>query len=452
MKYEREPNWIGPLDPPPDLRCNNMASSTKPRQPRLRASCDGCFLAKVKCSKSRPICSRCLACGILCHYSPSSRSGKPKPDSNHSSHSNAPHDQQMRSLMEDKAMAFVPQAAHDNTTYPLQTGWPTPPTSGVEDSMSRNPSMTSGFHLLGMHENTMNEQDLMSAPQELYSSIPWAHSTDIACTTFPDMSVPATHMQGPHARSQSFDAAMPIPMPMSMPMPISMPMTMPMAWRDPTPHDVVSYSQVQTPTSISSNYFPSPTTTPIIQPTLSYQQSSGHCTCVAACLQSLMSLHNISVHTQPFDVVLQVNQKAMDACSAMLACTTCLSKPGVETVTMLLATAIGKIAFVYRSAAHMYNESCNMSMLDGPMGGGMGNVSLGTYQLSGGGKWTKMDVLDRELRKLEDLFTRFREVCKDVFVQDPDMIKAVISYTGQNIGSTTGGIDHREIDSKFVVA
>jgi hypothetical protein len=42
-------------------------------RPRLRASCDGCFLAKVKCSKGRPICSRCLSVGLICQYSPSSR-------------------------------------------------------------------------------------------------------------------------------------------------------------------------------------------------------------------------------------------------------------------------------------------------------------------------------------------------------------------------------------------
>lgn len=49
------------------------------RQPRLRASCDGCFLAKVKCSKDRPVCSRCLTVGLICQYSPSSRTGKTRP-------------------------------------------------------------------------------------------------------------------------------------------------------------------------------------------------------------------------------------------------------------------------------------------------------------------------------------------------------------------------------------
>ncbi|KAI1424085.1 hypothetical protein F5Y12DRAFT_469674 [Xylaria sp. FL1777] len=420
-----------------------MASAGKPRQPRLRASCDGCFLAKVKCSKNRPVCSRCLSSGIICNYSPSSRSGKSKPDNNHSSHSNPPHDQQMRALMEDKSMeVFMQQTVHDNNVYPLQTSWPTPPTNGVEDSMGLNPSLTSGFPLLGMNETTMNEHDPMSAPSELYS-LPWGPSADIACTTFPEMSVPATHMQGSHTRSHSFDAAIPMTIPMQMQMPI--------AWSGPTQQEVLSYSQVQTPTSIASNYFPSPSATPINQSILSYQQSGGHCTCFAVCLQSLMNLHNISAHTQPnFDIVLHHNQKAVDACFSMLTCTTCLSKPQVDTATMLLATTIGKIASVYKSTTHSYAECGPMPILEGSLGSAISNINIGPYQFGGGGKWSNMDSLANELRKLEELFAKFREVCKDVFIDDPDISKAVINYAGQSIGSTVGAVDHRKVDTNFV--
>jgi hypothetical protein len=48
------------------------------RQPKLRASCDGCYQSKIKCNKDRPMCSRCLTYGIDCVYSPSSRSGRGK--------------------------------------------------------------------------------------------------------------------------------------------------------------------------------------------------------------------------------------------------------------------------------------------------------------------------------------------------------------------------------------
>ncbi|KAL9596552.1 MAG: hypothetical protein Q9219_005730 [cf. Caloplaca sp. 3 TL-2023] len=43
---------------------------------KYRASCDGCYQAKVKCTKERPICPRCKNLGLNCKYSPSQRAGK----------------------------------------------------------------------------------------------------------------------------------------------------------------------------------------------------------------------------------------------------------------------------------------------------------------------------------------------------------------------------------------
>nr|WHF58401.1 GAL4-like zn2-cys6 binuclear cluster domain protein [Cladonia metacorallifera] len=43
---------------------------------KYRASCDRCYLAKVKCSKERPTCPRCENLGLACSYSPSQRTGK----------------------------------------------------------------------------------------------------------------------------------------------------------------------------------------------------------------------------------------------------------------------------------------------------------------------------------------------------------------------------------------
>ncbi|KAL6704003.1 hypothetical protein ACN47E_008854 [Coniothyrium glycines] len=50
--------------------------SQKPR--KMRASCDACSRAKVKCDKVRPTCHRCGNMGICCNYSPSMRLGKPR--------------------------------------------------------------------------------------------------------------------------------------------------------------------------------------------------------------------------------------------------------------------------------------------------------------------------------------------------------------------------------------
>lgn len=59
-------------------------SSTTPQLPRtkpiktakLRASCDACNEAKVRCSKDKPSCTRCVSHGTGCVYSPSQRAGK----------------------------------------------------------------------------------------------------------------------------------------------------------------------------------------------------------------------------------------------------------------------------------------------------------------------------------------------------------------------------------------
>jgi hypothetical protein len=48
----------------------------KARPEKLRSACDSCYNSKVKCSRSRPLCSRCLVLGTNCVYSPSGRSGR----------------------------------------------------------------------------------------------------------------------------------------------------------------------------------------------------------------------------------------------------------------------------------------------------------------------------------------------------------------------------------------
>ncbi|KAI1302073.1 hypothetical protein F5Y03DRAFT_217172 [Xylaria venustula] len=427
-----------------------MAATVKTRQPRLRASCDGCFLAKVKCSKARPLCARCLSCGIMCNYSPSSRCGKPKPDNNHTPQSNPPHNPHMRALLDNnKPMAPYVPITHDSNLYPLQTSWPTPPASGVGDSMSRNPSFSSGFSLPGTNTNRMNEQDQLSAHSNLYSGITWDPSVAIPGTTFSGIALPTTRLQEPHVRSHSFDASMPISMSMDVPM------EMPMEWSY-TPQEMLSCSQVPTPNSIASNYFPSPTA---VQSTLYQQnqyeqqdqqneQNGSQCTCFIDCLQSAMDLHNISANPQiNFEIALQYNQKAIQGCFNMLECRTCLSKPHMDTNIMLLAATIGKVASTYKTITSLYSEPGIIPGLEAPPSDGIGKISLGTYQFDGKGTWTKMDSWAHE-KNLQALLDIFRDVCREVFLNDPDMLKAVIHHTGQKITSMMV-LDHRTMDGSL---
>lgn len=57
--------------PPQNTMLTGPNGEQKPR--KLRASCDACSRAKVKCDKVRPTCHRCGNMGICCNYSPSMR-------------------------------------------------------------------------------------------------------------------------------------------------------------------------------------------------------------------------------------------------------------------------------------------------------------------------------------------------------------------------------------------
>ena len=418
-----------------------MASPAKARQPRLRASCDGCFLAKVKCSKARPICSRCLACGIECRYSPSSRAGKPKADPSNSNHGHShPEANDISGMGDDKAMMYAtPTAQSSEQMFRLDSGWATPPTS-VDGSMSRNPSVSTGLTLLGVDERILGEHDGMPAPPDIYApTMPWTPPTDLSCAQYGDVAVSAAHMPGAHVRSQSFDMTMPTPM----------------AWPDPAAHDMMAYSQIPTPASMSSNYFPSPTATPSMRPMPTRHKSSstingGSCTCFTVCLQSLQALHNASSPaTPPFDLVLSLNRKAVEGCAAMMACPKCMSRSGTHTAAMLLATVIGKITSFYKNASHTYFDTGNMVVNNGSPGGPLG-FTLGVYQLNGeDGRWLELEILARELRKLEEVYARFREVCSDLS-EDPEVSRAMLGYLGHTLGSTLDLVSHRKGDMTFV--
>jgi hypothetical protein len=430
-----------------------MASSAKPRQPRLRASCDGCFLAKVKCSKARPICSRCLACGLECHYSPSSRAGKPKSD-NSSGHSQGPSPADMTDLSpmhDDKSMVFSthPAAA---SLYKIETGWHTPPS--LDGSMSRNPSIGPNFAMAGVDERSRREHE---AAMGLYGvSMPWSPSAPLAAAPYDEMAM-AGQLPPHHGRSASMDASMAGHM-------------MP-AWADTAATHEMMYgspTSLPTPASMGSSYFPSPSSTPTLQPRhkpgqCSAAASSSSCTCFTVCLQSLQQLHNHSSPAAPaFDLVLSLNRKAVEGCAAMLACPRCMNRSGAHTSVMLLGTIIGKITSFYKNATQTYfdfsgNGSSNNhgaammpSHSSGPMAPATGlGVSLGAYTLGGEeGRWLELQILERELRKLEEVYAQFREMCADLS-EDAEVSRAMIGYLNNTLGSTLDVVGHRKGEVRY---
>ncbi|KAH8879979.1 transcription factor [Thozetella sp. PMI_491] len=423
-----------------------MASSAKPRQPRLRASCDGCFLAKVKCSKARPICSRCLACGIECRYSPSSRAGKPKSDANsHAQHQHHHHHHgssvadlaAMSPLSDDKGMVYPAQQPVP-ALYKIEAGgWHTPPGS-LDGGMSRSQSIASGMALLGVEASPPGAPDSGTVGDIYAAGMPWTPPNDMSSQMGESPVLTSALSRHGHSRSQSYDVAMSASMP---------------NWIDPTGHDMFAYGQ-QTqvpPATMATNYFPSPSATPNLRAIPRQKPSSsggplgsgGSCTCFTACLQSLQALHNASSPgAPPFDLVLSLNRKAVEGCASMLACSRCMSRSGTHTAAMLLGTVIGKITSFYKSASHSYFESGGLSSAISSGTSGLG-VSLGVYQVNGeDGRWLELEILARELRKLEEVYSRFREVCADLS-EDAEVSKAMLGYLGQTLGSTLEVVHHR---------
>jgi len=361
-------------------------------------------------------------------------------------------------MSDDKGMMYTTHQTMPGM-YKLETGWNTPPTS-VDGGMSRSHSMT-GLAMMKMEPGSTDP----TLAGDIYSTgMPWTPPNDMT-GQFVD-SPALTAQMASHGRSLSYDFSMPAST---------------AGWADPTAHDMYAFtsqSQLPTPGSMSTNYFPSPAATPHIKHHTPRHKSAstgstgsgssvggGSCTCFTACLQSLQALHNASwpASPPPFDLVLSLNRKAVEGCASMLSCSRCMSRSGTHTAAMLLATVIGKITSFYKNASHTYFESAGGG---NPMGGGnsgMGGhhhgghhhgspgnnalgVSVGAYTLMGeDGRWLELEILARELRKLEEVYAQFREVCGELS-EDAEVSRAMIGYLGHTLGSTLEVVNMRKGD------
>jgi len=347
-------------------------------------------------------------------------------------------------IPDEKSLMYTTHQPGMSGLYKTETGWHTPPS--VDGGMSRNHSISSNMAMLGVDERAD-----AAAGGELYSAtMPWTPPNDLVSAA-PYAESPLAAPMPSHARSASYDLTM----------------STSVSWPDPAAaaeYYAYSQSQMPTPASMASNYFPSPSATPNLRPTAgknrSSSASSGHhasCTCFTVCLQSLQALHNASSPASPpFDLVLSLNRKAVEGCAAMLACNRCMSRSGTHTATMLLATVIGKITSFYKNASQSYFETAgaggsNMSAASPASAASGLGVSLGVYQINGeDGRWIELEILKRELRKLEEVYARFREVCAELS-EDPEMSRAMIGYLGHTLGSTLEVVTHRKGDMGYAV-
>lgn len=388
-----------PEDSHPAARLDSSTSNqgVKPRQSRLRASCDACFLAKVKCSKAKPICSRCLACGADCRYSPSSRAAKPRPDGPNTSHPS----------LSQTAHADIAMSIHSETpSFRTDADWSTP--GCANDIPPKMIATRSAPAKLGNSSEGESSARVLSRNTDLFSTaLSWDHASNrqrevrqVYTAKNPEyLSRSKSAVTIPTALAPWFDGQA--------------------KFGDPANPVNPGQTQINACNDVATGV--------------------QNCNCFAACLQSLQALHNHSGSPSsqvvpPFDVVLTVNRGAVEGCSEMLNCEKCLSKGGINTSTMLLATVIGKIMSFYRVASQAYFGFSGLARLQTtPL-----PLTFGTYRVAGeDGRWLEMEILLRELRKLEELFSKFQETCHKVEMEDDmGMHAALTTWLGQSLHYT----------------
>lgn len=140
-----------------------------------------------------------------------------------------------------------------------------------------------------------------------------------------------------------------------------------------------------------------------------------------------------------------------------------MKKSGTQTAVMLLATLIGTITAFYKNASQSYfdqggpanNTTASTATVWSPSTTSSGSttpglgVSLGVYTVnSEDSRWLELEILARELRKLEEVYSSFSDVCSELS-EDPEVSKAMIGYLGQSLGSTMQVVSHRKEDTGF---
>ncbi|KAI2640015.1 hypothetical protein GGS21DRAFT_487752 [Xylaria nigripes] len=302
-----------------------MPAKGHQRQPRLRQSCDACFVAKVKCSKGQPACQRCLTCGHLCHYSPSSRLGKPRSmrQANHqrqkAAQANSSPDkfgEPMGVLTADQ-MAFPPyQQAHSGVPQPqleldpnIQQPqmhpnlWGYQPLDAELNSMGGSPflDVMSLFNNVTMRLENKQDAGMSTIPTYNYGTT-WPQPANASTTFYQDSHVP----------NVSSDSQIPV----------DTSMTSHTSWegfvmeahaRNPqNVHNNLAISEREA--SAAPEYGGNPIELP----------KDRRCSCFETTLSSLQLLGSISQPNEPsMNTRMAFYRQATTRCAALLSCKTC---------------------------------------------------------------------------------------------------------------------------------
>ena len=404
-------------------------TTTVPKHVKLRESCDSCLIAKVKCSKARPVCARCLSNGAACGNIPSSRAGR----KNRNAGASKPPVVSTRRGDGSEHAESVPPTPNpylplmhtmlDQHDHPLLNSdksvfHRSTPTLSLEDINRRHSFVGNCFS--SPQEEGIEATDFFPTPpfaedfgETLLQFSPQPYFQDCIPTTPSPRASGAQQLaspswtinDNPYSASPSAQSSL----------------------------DLLAFGMHP-----SSNSAASPEVPPQDLPQLDHSELGikQTCDCFALCLQALQTLHNHShlpASSQPgglpFDVVLTINREAMVGCSAMLDCAKCVSKTGNSISTMLLATIFGKIISLYGAACFFrFGPSTNSQA--------MVKLAFGAYTLTGEDRrLLEMEIILLELRKVESILITYQERFRNAQAEkdETSVYNALTSYLDKNL-------------------
>jgi len=297
---------------------------TKPGSERLRSSCDNCYISKIKCSKSRPLCSRCLVCGTSCTYSPSGRSGRRLKKTEQQQAGNGAPDgldpkqlseQVWKSYEESSTFNSTSETPEDEYSQPFinfgeQLGTPLGRPVKKYDTPHQSDCMDP-LLIAGTQNAPISWDSYQNTAQSKPAASWW---TDAMPFITNDISDSTLHTQ-PHPSTAILDTNN--------------------SWD--TSFDI----NIDPTDFLSSDLMQSPSTGLISNPMMTPQPL---CTCFSDGMAILQSMSKDFASLPPItqDPTLQDNRHALKSFAALLHCSTCLS-PDSDDMIMLLAAILEKL-------------------------------------------------------------------------------------------------------------
>ncbi|KAL9126314.1 MAG: hypothetical protein Q9217_004614 [Psora testacea] len=348
-------------------------SLSKPVARRLRASCDGCYLAKVRCSKKTTPCSRCSSHGITCKYSPSQRVGKPRrlPSERRTPNSSPPGGGS--GSVDSRTLDTPSDIAVNGPLF----DWNFDPAITASDTHSSGhvnadsgPSFTWQQESSSILSRQAEFDDLSCSSKFAYSHHlrPSAGSLDDHVSS-----------NDPNGGGHGIDGVQHS------------------QWTSQPPSGLTDeLNLLQGDLASLSGGSPS-----VAIKTPATDATGPICACSATTFEILRTLYDRSTSPQtPFDTVLAIIKDALSRVSSLLACT-CIGDP---TYILILAASIAKMMSWYQSICRMPSQSSS-SPNTCPT-----TIIVGAYRLDGEDEdAVKMQVVLNELKKVDMLMVRFGE-------------------------------------------